>query len=93
MEPLDVALGMDLHENSAVCQAVYAGDGEPPEWLWTLLDDLDKNHRPNGAELQDMNMIVQVLKGFNVHALIENSTKIFDIYWVLTNLECHVTVA
>jgi len=40
-----------------------------------------------------MPLIAAALRGHEAHILIENSTKTFDTYWVLTNLGCKVTVA
>lgn len=93
MKEEDIALGMDLHKDTAVCHAVYAGEGKPSEELQRLLDDFNKNHRVNGTDPESMRDIALALKGCRVHVLIENSTKTFDTYWVLTNLGCHVTVA
>ena len=40
-----------------------------------------------------MARIADFLKGHEAHILIENSTKTYETYWMLTNLGCHVTVA
>jgi transposase len=40
-----------------------------------------------------MARIAAALRGHDAHVLIENSTKTYETYWVLTNLGCRVTVA
>ena len=82
---MKIAIGMDLHKLTAVCYAAYAGNREANEKEQEFLDDFNKKHRTQGAEPQDMYNLVQDLKGHEVHVLIENSTKTFDTYWVLTN--------
>ncbi len=88
-----IAIGMDLHKNSAVCFAVYAGDGQANLKEQEFLDRFNKKHRTQPSEPEDMAAIARDLEGHDAHFLIENSTKTFDTYWVLTNLGCHVTVA
>ena len=90
---MKIAIGMDLHKKSAVCFAVFAGNGEPSEREQQILTTFNKEHRTQPSEPEDMKKIVDDLKGHEVHVLIENSTKTFDTYWVLTFLGCHVTVA
>ena len=88
-----VAIGMDLHKRTAVCFAVYAGEGQPSLKEQETLEKFNKEHRSQQSEPEDMRDIALALKGHEIHILIENSTKTFDTYWVLTNLGCHVTVA
>lgn len=88
-----IAVGMDLHKKTAVCFAVYAGEGQATVKEQELLDRFNKERRTQPSEPEDMAEIANFLKGNEVHVLIENSTKTFDVYWVLTNLGCHVTVA
>lgn len=88
-----IAIGMDLHKDTAVCFAVFAGNGEPNEKQRRYLDGFNSRHRTQGSEPEDMKAIVDDLRDQDVHVLIENSTKTFDTYWVLTFLGCHVTVA
>lgn len=88
-----VAIGMDLHKKIAVCFAVYAGEGQPTLEEQELLERFNKEHRRQPSEPEDMYDIAHALDGHEVHVLIENSTKSFDTYWVLTNLGCHVVVA
>jgi hypothetical protein len=84
---------MDLHKKTAVCFAVYAGEGEPNEKKIEFLDDFNRNFRTQGSEPEDMARIAAALRGHDAHILIENSTKTYETYWVLTNLGCSVTVA
>ena len=88
-----IAIGMDLHKKTAVCYAVYAGEGEPNEKKKEFLDDFNRNYRTQGSEPEDMAQIAAALRGHDAHILIENSTKTYETYWVLTNLGCRVTVA
>ena len=93
MKGFVIAVGMDLHAKTAVCHAVYAGEGKPTEEQKAFLDAFNKEHATQGSEPEDMYGIAHALEGHEVHVLIENSTKTFDVYWTLTNLGCHVTVA
>ena len=88
-----IAVGMDLHKKSAVCFAVFAGEGQATLDEQEFLEKFNKEHRTQGSEPEDMADIVRALEGHEIHVLIENSTKTFDTYWVLTNLGCHVVVA
>jgi transposase len=88
-----IAIGMDLHKKSAVCFAVYAGEGQPAEDEMEFLERFNRDHRTQPSEPEDIAAIARALEGHEAHFLIENSTKTFDTYWVLTNLGCHVTVA
>ena len=88
-----IAIGMDLHKKSAVCHAVYAGEGEPNEKKKEFLEVFNRNYRTQGSEPEDMARIAAALRGHDAHVLIENSTKTYETYWVLTNLGCRVTVA
>ena len=88
-----IAIGMDLHKRTAVCFAVYAGEGQPTLEEQEALERFNREHRSQPSEPEDMREIALALKGHEIHVLIENSTKTFDTYWVLTNLGCHVVVA
>lgn len=88
-----IAVGMDLHKSTAVCFASYAGKGEPTDAETSFIDRFNREHRTQGSEPEDMMAIAKALDGHEAHVLIENSTKTFDTYWVLTNLGVHVTVA
>jgi transposase len=84
---------MDLHKKTAVCYAVYAGEGELNEKKKEFLEDFNRNFRTQGSEPKDMALIAAALRVHDAHVLIENSTKAYETYWVLTHLGCHVTVA
>lgn len=88
-----IAVGMDLHKKTAVCHAVYAGEGEVSGKNAEFIENFNREFRTQGSEPEDMARIASALKGHEVHILLENSTKTFDTYWVLTNLGCNVTVA
>lgn len=84
---------MDLHAKSAVCYAVYAGEGEPREKQREFLEDFNIKHRTQASGPEDMAAIAATLRGHDAYILIENSTKTFETYWVLTNLGVNVVVA
>ncbi|MDY0237220.1 MAG: transposase [Gudongella sp.] len=88
-----MAVGMDLYKKTAVCYAVYAGAGEPSEKNVEFLKRFNRDLRMQGSEPEDLARIAAELRGHEAHILIENSTKTFETYWVLTNLGCRVTVA
>lgn len=90
---MKIAIGMDLHKKTAVCFAVYAGEGEPSEKSAEFIEEFNKNFRTQASEPEDMARIAAALRGHEAYILIENSTKTYEVYWVLTNLGCHVTVA
>jgi transposase len=90
---MKIAVGMDLHKKTAVCYAVYAGIGEPSEKNKEFLEKFNKDFRIQGSQPEDMGRIAAGLRGHDAHILIENSTKTYETYWVLTNLGCSVTVA
>jgi transposase len=84
---------MDLHKKTAVCYAVYAGEGEPNSKNTEFLEGFNSRYRIQGSEPEDMGRIAMALSGHDAHILIENSTKTYETYWVLTNLGCNVLVA
>ncbi|MCL2032836.1 MAG: IS110 family transposase [Methanomassiliicoccaceae archaeon] len=84
---------MDLHKKTAVCHAVYAGDRGPSEKNNEFLEDFNRRFGTQGSEPEDMADIAAALRGHEAHILIENSTKTYETYWVLTNLGCRVVVA
>ena len=84
---------MDLHKKTAVCYAVYAGEGEPSDRKKEFLEDFNRNFRTQASGPADMGRIAAGLRGHEAHILIENSTKAYEAYWVLTHLGCHVIVA
>ena len=90
---MKIAIGMDLHAKTAVCFAVFAGEGEPRENHIEFLEEFNRKHRTQGAEPEDMAAIAADLRGHDAYVLIENSTKTFEIYWVLMNLGVKTVVA
>lgn len=88
-----IAIGMDLHKSTAVCFAVYAGEGEPNEKNKEFIEEFNIKFRSQASTPDKMVPLVEALKGHEAWFLIENSTKTFEIYWVLTNLGCNVIVA
>jgi len=88
-----IAIGIDLHKKTAVCHAVYAGDREPSEKNKEFLEDFNKRFRTQGSEPEDMARIAAALRGHEAYVLLENSSKTYETYWVLTNLGCKVIVA
>ena len=90
---MKIAIGMDLHAKTAVCFAVFAGEGEPRENHIEFLEEFNRKHRTQGAEPEDMAAIAADLRGHDAYVLIENSTKTFEVYWVLMNLGVKTVVA
>lgn len=90
---MKIAIGMDLHKKTAVCYAVYAGEGEPKEKHKEFLEDFNKKFRTQRSEPEDMARIAAGLRGHDAYILLENSTKTYETYWVLTNAGCNVIVA
>ena len=88
-----VAIGMDLHKATAVCYAVFAGNGEASERENEFLEDFNRNYRSQRSTPENMARMAKALSGHEAHVLIENSTKTYETYWVLTNMGVRVTVA
>ena len=88
-----IAIGMDLHKKTAVCYAAYAGDREPSEKNKEFLEDFNRRFRTQGSEPGDVARIAAAIRGHEAHILIENSSKAYETYWVLTNMGCKVIVA
>lgn len=88
-----IAIGMDLHAKTAVCYAVFAGEGEPREKHVEFLTEFNEKHRTQASGPEDMASLAADLRGHEAYVLIENSTKTFETYWVLTNLGVNVIVA
>lgn len=90
---MKIAIGMDLHAKTAVCYAVFAGEGEPREKHLEFLEEFNRKHRTQGSGPEDMAAIAADLRGHEAYVLIENSTKTYETYWVLMNLGVKVVVA
>lgn len=90
---MKIAIGMDLHKASAVCFASYAGEGEPNERQMDFLNDFNVKYRTQPSTPEYLAKIADALKGHDAYILIENSTKTFEAYWVLTYKGCNVVVA
>ena len=88
-----IAIGMDLHKSTAVCYAVFAGNGEASDREKGFLDDFNRDYRSQASTPENMAKIARALPGHDAYVLIENSTKTYETYWVLTNLGVHVVVA
>ncbi len=84
---------MDLHAKTAVCYAVFAGEGEPTKKETEFLDSFNKNYRSVKSDPDGLISIAKALNKHESHILIENSTKTFEAYWILTNHGCNVIVA
>lgn len=90
---MKIAIGMDLHAKTAVCYAVFAGEGEPRKKHIEFLEEFNRKHRTQGSGPEDMAAIAAALRDHETYVLIENSTKTYETYWVLTNLGVNVVVA
>lgn len=90
---MKIAIGMDLHAKTAVCYAVYAGEGEPKQKHAEFLEEFNRKHRTQASEPEDMAALAATLCGHDAYILIENSSKTYETYWTLTNLGVKVIVA
>ena len=90
---MKIAIGMDLHKSTAVCYAVFAGNGEASNRENEFLDDFNRDFRSQASTSENMAKIAKALSKHDAYVLIENSTKTYETYWVLTNLGVHVVVA
>ena len=88
-----IAVGMDLHKATAVCFASYAGEGDPSERQKVFLDDFNMRYRTQPSTPDKIRDIALALKDHDAYFLIENSTKTFETYWILTYQGCNVIVA
>ena len=93
IDKMRIAIGMDLHKSTAVCYAVFAGNGEADEKENEFLENFNRDYRSQASTPENMAKIARALSGHEAHILIENSTKTYEIYWVLTNLGVNVVVA
>ena len=83
---MKIAIGMDLHKSKAVCFASYAGDGEPNEKNVAFLERVNEEFHSQASTPEAMATLATALRGHEAWFLIENSTKTFETYWVLTNM-------
>ncbi len=90
---MKIAIGMDLHAKTAVCYAVFAGEGEPKPKHVEFLEEFNRKHRTQASETEDMAALAATLCGHDAYILIENSSKTYETYWTLTNLGVKVIVA
>jgi transposase len=90
---MKIAIGMDLHKATAVCYAVFAGNGKASDREREFLDDFNRNYRSQASTPESMTRIAKALSDHDAYVLIENSTKTYETYWVLTNLGVNVVVA
>jgi len=90
---MKIAIGMDLHAKTAVCYAVFAEEGEPREKHVEFLEEFNRKHRTQASGPEEMAALAASLRGHDAYVLIENSTKTFEVYWVLMNLGVKVIVA
>ena len=90
---MKVAVGIDLHAKTAVCYAVFAGGGEPTKKETEFLENFNKNFRTVKSNPDGLISIAKAFGKHEPHILIENSTKTFEAYWILTNYGCNVVVA
>lgn len=88
-----IAIGMDLHKAAAVCFAVYAGEEQPTDRIDEFIRRFNSDFRTQASTPENMALMAKALRGHESWILIENSTKTYETYWVLTNLGCNVIVA
>jgi len=88
-----IAVGVDVHSVKSTAHAVYAGTGGVPERHERYLNGFNAEFRSFPSTPEGMERMVNFLKENEYQVLIENSSKSHEIYWMLTNMGCRVTVA
>ena len=70
-----IAIGIDLHKSTAVCYAVFAGNGEAGDKENEFLEDFNRDFRSQASTPENMARIARALSKHEAYMLIENSTK------------------
>ena len=88
-----IALGLDLADRRCAAHAVPAGKAKKSQK--EFLDGFNKDFRRVKTDRDELHRMVDVLKddGNEIHVLIENSTIIHKVYWILVEKGCDVVVA
>ena len=90
---MKIAIGMDVHAKTTSAYAVYAGTGEAPDRHEKFLGDFNREFGKFPSTAEGMEKMAAFLSKHECHALIENSTKSHEVYWMLKNLGVDVTMA
>ena len=88
-----MAVGMDLHSKMTTMYAVYADDSDVPSRHQKFLNDFNREFCEFPSTPKWFKKMADYVSKHECHVLIENSTKTHDVYWMLTNLGLHVTIA
>lgn len=88
-----MAVGMDLHSKMTTMYAVYADGYDVPSRHQKFLNDFNREFCEFPSTPKWFKKMADYVSKHECHVLIENSTKTHDVYWMLTNLGLHVTIA
>ena len=87
-----IAIGIDVHKEKC---AAYATRKDGKKDKTGKLDEFNEQFRRFPSKYEGMKAFEQFWghEDYEIHILIENSTKSHDVYWMLTNLGYRVVVA
>ena len=88
-----IAVGIDAHAKVCVARAVYAGRGDPNQKQTRILEDFNAAFGRMKTSREGLEPMARHLAGHDAHILIENSSVAHNVYWILKNSGCDVTVA
>ena len=88
-----LAVGMDVHSKNSTAYAVYAGMDEIPTRYEKFVEEFNREFCEFPSTSDGIGRMVIFLRDNQYEILIENSTKSHEVYWILTNMGCKVTVA
>lgn len=92
-EKMKMAIGMDLHSKMSTTHALYARGTEVPSRHQKFLNDFNKTFGEFPSTPNWFKRMADFVSKHECYVLIENSTYTNNVYWILTNLGLHVTVA
>ena len=92
-QQMRIAVGIDAHAKNCVAHAVYAGRGDPNPKQTEFLEDFNAAFGRMKTSREGLEPMARMLAGHDAHILVENSSVAHNVYWILTNAGCDVTVA
>ena len=90
---MKIAIGMDVHAKKTSAYAVYAGIGEVSDRHADLLNSFNKEFGSFPSTGDGMKRMAAFMSRHECYALMENSTKTHEIYWILKGLGISAIVA
>ncbi|MDR0509326.1 MAG: IS110 family transposase [Candidatus Methanoplasma sp.] len=90
---MKIAIGMDVHAKNTSAYAVHVSIGEVPDRHEKLLSTFNREFGNFPSTAEGMEKMAAFLSKHECHALIENTTKSHEVYWMLKNLGIDVTMA